>query len=445
MNRLRVLGAIAAAEMVFAATFFAVHDDGPDTSEVAAGRGSTTTSSPSALTTVDPLAGTSTTVDGAPGTAAPSSAPTTRRPTATTARSTPTGPSSTDRVALQRMATLSQPTAFATRGGEDNVMYVAEKGGRVRALTLNEDGSGATVSPAVVLDISAKVSKGSEQGLLGIAFAPNGAHLYANYTDVAGDTRVVEYPFAAGRADAGAERIVLAVDQPYANHNGGHVTFGPDGMFYIALGDGGSAGDPQGHGQRLDTLLGKILRIEPRAAGNQAYTVPADNPFVGQSGVRSEIWHYGLRNPWRFSFDRSTGEQWIADVGQSAWEEVNHVAGRRAGVNFGWNRREGAHSYKGAAPPPGAVDPAYELSHNSGNCSVTGGFVYRGGVIRGLAGTYVFADFCRGQLLGASGGAIRELGASAESPSSFGEDAGGELWVSSLSGGVFRLSRSGAA
>ncbi|HVE94114.1 MAG TPA: PQQ-dependent sugar dehydrogenase [Acidimicrobiales bacterium] len=449
MNRLRVLGAIAAAELVLAAAFFGVHDDAADKSDVAAGAASTTTSSGDGDTTTSALEGATTSTEAPVATTTPPSPlspATTRRATATTGRSgatTPPGPA--DRVVLQRMATLSQPIAFAARPGEDTVMYVGEKGGRVRSLTINGDGSGATLNPTVVLDITTKVSKGGEQGLLGIAFAPSGTQLYVNYTDTAGDTRIAEYPFANGQANAGAERIVLTVDQPYANHNGGHVTFGPDGLLYIALGDGGSAGDPEGYGQRLDTLLGKILRIDPRVAGSQPYTVPADNPFVGRSGVRPEIWHYGLRNPWRFSFDRSTGEQWIADVGQGAWEEVNHIAAARSGVNFGWNRREGAHSYTGGSAPPGAVDPEYELSHGAGNCSITGGFVYRGGVIRGLDGTYVFADFCRGRLVGASGGAIRELDASIESPSSFGEDANGELWVSSLAGGVFRLSRVRAA
>ena len=194
-------------------------------------------------------------------------------------------------------------------------MFIAEKGGTVRRLHLN--GDGATVDPQVVLDIGGRVSSGGEQGLLGIAFAPDGSKLYANYTNSDGDTRVVEYPYANGDANAGAERVLLAVDQPYPNHNGGNIVFGPDGMLYIGMGDGGSGGDPQGNGQNRSSLLGKMLRID--AERDCRDTVAAD---LGEDG---------LRNPWRFSFDRANGELWIADVGQNAWEEINHVGGNPQG------------------------------------------------------------------------------------------------------------------
>ncbi len=354
------------------------------------------------------------------------------------ATSTTGAPASvTDRVALTQMASLSAPIAFATRANDDAI-YVAEKGGRVKRLTV---GSASATVAATILDIHEKVSTGNEQGLLGIAFAPDGSKLYVDYTNTDGDTRVVEYPITNGVAAKGSERVVLSVDQPYANHNGGEVIFGPDHLLYIGLGDGGSGGDPQGNGQNLNTLLGKILRINPSASGTQAYTVPNDNPFAGQGGKRGEIWHYGLRNPWRFSFDRANGEQWIADVGQNAYEEVDHVAAAQKGANFGWNKREAKHAYQGGAAPAGAVEPQFELSHDGGNCSITGGYVYRGSVIRGLAGTYVFADYCKGRLLGGSGASMRDLGVAVGSPSSFGEDANGELWVLSLDGPVYKLTR----
>jgi len=354
------------------------------------------------------------------------SATTTKR--ATTTKPKPAGTTGgttsnvVDGVALKQMATLNQPIAFALRAGEGDAVFIAEKGGRVRRLHVA--GDNASVDSQVVLDIRTRVSTGGEQGLLGIAFAPDGSRLYANYTNTAGDTRVVEYPYANGRADAGAERVLFGVDQPFANHNGGHVVFGPDGYLYIGMGDGGSAGDPQDRAQNDSSLLGKLLRIDARAPG-----------------ASPEIWAKGLRNPWRFSFDRANGDLWIADVGQGAWEEVNHVAGNPRGVNYGWKNREGSHPYNGGVKPAGAVDPVYEYSHNGGNCSVTGGFVYRGSQIRGLGGAFVFADYCKGRLMATSGGTARDLQRDVESPIGFGEDAAGELWVLSQGGAVYRLVR----
>jgi glucose/arabinose dehydrogenase len=327
-----------------------------------------------------------------------------------------------DGVALRQMATLNEPIAFALRAGEGDAVFIAEKGGRVRRLHVT--GTTASVDGQVVLDIQTRVSTGGEQGLLGIAFAPDGSRLYANYTNTAGDTRVVEYPYANGRADAGAERVLFGVDQPYPNHNGGDVVFGPDGYLYIGMGDGGSGGDPQNRAQNDSSLLGKLLRINATAAG-----------------AAPEIWAKGLRNPWRFSFDRANGDLWIADVGQNAWEEVNHVAGNPSGVNYGWNKREGTHAFNGGVKPNGAVDPVYEYSHNGGNCSITGGFVYRGSEIRGLGGAFVFADYCGGRLMATAGGSARDLQRDVASPISFGEDAAGELWVLSQGGAVYRLVR----
>lgn len=364
----------------------------------------------------------------------------TRKKTTTTRRVTTTTPDTsgtavTDKVAATKVATLKRPIALAVRPGEPSAVYIAQKDGTVRRLQVTA--SGATVDLQPVLNIATKVSTGSEQGLLSITFSADGNWLYASYTNTDGDTRVVVFPFSNGRADEADERVILAVDQPYPNHNGGQVNHGPDGLLYIALGDGGSGGDPQDNAENLGSLLGKILRVAPNPAGG--YSVPGDNPFVGQRGKRGEIWHYGLRNPWRWSFDRSNGALWIGDVGQQTYEEVDMVAKWKKGANFGWNRREGRHPFNGGTRPPGNVDPVYEYTHAGGNCSITGGYVYRGDRIAGLQGTYVFADFCAGYLKGRSGTTVTGLGVHIDNPSSFGLDASGELWVLSLNGQVYRL------
>ena len=373
-------------------------------------------------------------------TSVPAVTTTRRRSAGTTAArgTTSTGGAPPDvnvRVRATRVAQLTRPIALAVRPGEPNNVYIAQKGGNVRRLRLN--GNDVSVESGEVMDIAGRISTGGEQGLLGIAFSADGNTLYASYTDTAGDSRIVAYPYAGGRANIAMERLILGVDQPYANHNGGQITFGPDGLLYVALGDGGAGGDPQDRAQNLGTLLGKILRIRPNPSGG--YTVPADNPFVNQNGRLGEIWHFGLRNPWRWSFDRATGEQWIADVGQGAYEEVNRVGAGVKGVNFGWNRREGKHPYNGGSMPPGAVDPVYEYANDSGNCAITGGYVYRGSTIPDLRGVYLFGDYCRGEITAALGGTVKELGVRVEELSSFGEDASGEVWVLSLSGGVYRL------
>lgn len=339
-------------------------------------------------------------------------------------------------VRLERIASLSAPLALAVRPGDD-ALYVAEKGGHVHAIR------GGRVESGTVLDLSGEVSGGSEQGLLGLAFSPDGERLYVNLTDRAGDTRVREYEIRGGRPAASSARDVLRVDQPFANHNGGNLVFGPDGMLWIGLGDGGSGGDPRDHAQSLDTLLGAMLRIDPRPADGRAYRIPDDNPLVGRPG-RDEIWAWGLRNPWRYSFDRETGDLWIGDVGQNRWEEVDFVpAGSPGGINFGWNRFEGRHRFEGS-PPEDHHPPILEYPLREGACAVTGGFVYRGSAVPELRGAYVFADFCVGRLRAVrqQGGSVVDdafLGPEVASLASFGEDAGGELYVLSLDGGVWRL------
>jgi glucose/arabinose dehydrogenase len=373
---------------------------------------------------------------GACGGAGTPSVPTTPPPSATSASAPPPSLAAV-RVRLVEVATLEQPLALAVRSG-DPALYVAQKTGKVVAV---RDG---IVDPFPMLDLRSQVSLGGEQGLLGLAFSPDGREVYVNYTDTNGDTHVTGYAMRGGRADTATRRELLVVDQPYSNHNGGNLVFGPDGYLYIGLGDGGSGGDPDGNGQSLSTLLGKMLRIDPTPDADRPYRVPADNPFVGYADARPEIWAFGLRNPWRYSFDRLTGDLWIGDVGQSAWEEIDlQPSGSGGGENYGWNRMEGNHSYGGAAPPAGAVRPVYEYSHDQG-CLVTGGYVYRGKAIPDLVGAYVFADFCAGAIeaIRLRDGRVvdhRALGPVVSGLSSFGEDAEGELYAMSLGGGLYRL------
>jgi glucose/arabinose dehydrogenase len=374
------------------------------------------------------------------GTTTPSDAtsPSPSARTSSTAAASPAPKLAAVRIHLVQVATLEQPVAMAVRS-EDTALYIAEKTGTVMAV---RDGS---VDPVPVLDLTQQVSLGAEQGLLGLTFSPSGRDLFVNYTDTKGDTRVTEYVMRDGRADPATRRDVLVVDQPYSNHNGGNLVFGPDGYLYIGLGDGGSGGDPQGNGQSLSTLLGKMLRIDPRSSGGRAYGIPPDNPFVDRLDARPEIWAYGLRNPWRYSFDRLTGDLWIGDVGQSAWEEVDvQPSGSPGGENYGWNAMEGDHPYGGAGPPAHAVRPVFEYSHKGGGCTVTGGYVYRGESIPDLYGAYVFADFCLGQLeaLRLQDGQVidhRVLGPVVSNLSSFAEDARGELYAMSLGGALYRL------
>jgi glucose/arabinose dehydrogenase len=294
------------------------------------------------------------------------------------------------------------------------------------------------------------VGSGGERGLLGLALHPawpQVARAFVHYTDLAGDTVLAEFASADGVTLApDSERILLQVDQPYANHNGGQLSFGPDGQLYLGLGDGGSAGDPQGHGQDTATLLGSILRLDVDATPG-GYVVPPDNPFAGGGGA-AEIWIYGLRNPWRFSFDRAGGDLWIGDVGQGGWEEVHRLrAGQAAGANLGWNVMEGAHCF--AVEPcdqAGLVLPVAEYPTGTG-CAVTGGFVYRGNGIGDLAGWYLLADYCNGLLSGlrsdmpdGSVAAPTPLLETGLTVSAFGEDAAGELYLADHGGGaIYRI------
>ena len=344
-------------------------------------------------------------------------------------------------VALQPVLVLDEPIDMAAAPG-DELVWIAERPGRVVRVDLER---GELVE--VILDISAETRAQGERGLLGIAVTDE--WLYANFTDLGGDTRVDAFRrHGTGLGDE--RRTILTQDQPFSNHNGGDLAFGPDGHLYIAFGDGGSAGDPLDHGQDPTTWLGSILRIAPTPLAAQPYAIPADNPHAipaeAETGKRPEIFLTGVRNPWRFSFDRQTGDLWIADVGQNLYEEVTVLLaanGGGVGANLGWRLREGLHAY-GGDPPPNHADPVWEYGRDSG-CSVTGGFVYRGAAIDELVGAYVFGDYCTSRLWAVqiSTGEVqfRDLGADVPEGAlaSFGQDADGELYALSLNGPVVRL------
>jgi glucose/arabinose dehydrogenase len=343
-------------------------------------------------------------------------------------------------VTLTKLADPDGGIAMAVRDGDD-ALYFAQQEGQISAF---RDGA-----LSQVLDLSERISAGGERGLLGMTFSPDGSHLYVHYSDNNGDTTLDELAVTDGQIDAASRRTLLTADQPQGNHNGGSLLFGPDGMLYLALGDGGNAFDrgpghaPEGNGQSLTTLLGKILRIDPTPTMVAGYTIPPDNPFAGGGG-NPEIWAYGLRNPWRISFDAETDDLWIGDVGQNQWEEIDMVPfANAAGANFGWPFLEGAHEIRDGAPA-GTVLPVFESSHDTGDCSITGGYVYRGTKIPNLVGAYVFSDYCNGTIraIRVAGGQVvanRELGISSSDVSSFGQDADGELYVISQSEGIFRI------
>ena len=343
-------------------------------------------------------------------------------------------------------SSLDQPVDLQTPGDRTR-LFVVERRGRIRILR------GGSVVAAPFLDIVDRVgSGGSEQGLLGLAFHPRfseNGRLFVNYTDRSGDTHIAEFRAAAGAdsADPGSERTLLVQDQPFANHNGGQLQFGPDGHLYIGLGDGGSGGDPFRAGQNLGNLLGKLLRIDVNGA--QPYAVPGDNPFVSRAGARPEVWAFGLRNPWRFAFDAVSGDLFIGDVGQNAVEEVSvEPAPRRGGLNYGWNITEGTQCFSpsSSCPRDGITFPVVEYSHAQG-CSITGGVVYRGCRMPGYAGTYFYGDFCTGfvrsfRLQGGQAADQRDWTAqlgTRRNLSAFGLDAEGEVYVLELGGDVYRI------
>jgi glucose/arabinose dehydrogenase len=338
-------------------------------------------------------------------------------------------------VRLVKVGSFSSPVYVTAPRGDDRRIFVVEQGGTIRVVR------GGKRLSRPFLDVRSRIISGGEQGLLSMAFAPDYARtrrFYVNYTDKGGLQRIVEYRRSASSADRAlpsSARTVLRYDGVEANHNGGLLVFGPDRLLYAGTGDGGGANDQhgaRGNAQDLSSLLGKIL--------------PASNPFAGRSGARPEIYSYGLRNPWRFSFDRSTGDLAIGDVGQSAVEEIDFASkGTASGVNYGWRPLEG-NRRNFDEPAPGAVAPVLELTHSAGNCSVTGGYVVRDRGVPALLGRYVYGDLCKGELRSAklapgsaAGDAAIPGVAKVDQLSSFGEDAHGRVYAVSLTGPIYRL------
>ncbi|GAB4580694.1 MAG: hypothetical protein Fur0022_34360 [Anaerolineales bacterium] len=345
--------------------------------------------------------------------------------------------------AWQTVGTNYNSPILVTHAGDGtNRLFVVEQPGTIRII-------GQT---APFLEIQERVGdEGNEQGLLGLAFHPDykkNGYFYVNYTDNNGNTVISRFSVSANDpnlADPGSEMILLHIRQPYPNHNGGHLAFGPDGYLYIASGDGGSGGDPEGYAQNSFTLLGKLLRIDVNV---EPYASPSDNPFVQTGDGLAEIWAYGLRNPWRFSFDRQTGDMYIGDVGQNQWEEINFVpVGTPFGLNFGWDYFEGTNPYEGSAPAGlRLTPPIWEYSHGIGACSVTGGVVYRGTALPDWAGVYLFGDYCSGQVWGLvrdANGVWQHtlLFSTGLSITSFGEDEAGEVYLIARQGEIYKLVR----
>ncbi len=341
---------------------------------------------------------------------------------------------------------FNRPVQYLESPDESGRMFVVEQSGTVRII------AGGELLAEPFLDISGQISSDNEQGLLSIAFHPGFAEnqtFFIDYTDLDGNTRIERWtvdPADINRADPGTAQTILQVEQPAPNHNGGLLLFDPDGYLYIGLGDGGSQGDPDGNGQNTETLLGSILRIDvDSTSGDQPYGIPADNPFANAEGGRPEIWAYGFRNPWRFSFDRETGDLFIGDVGQGDFEEVSLLPSGSGDRNFGWNIMEGDSCYRtDDCDQTGLVPPIFAYSHNESGCSVVGGYVYRGEEIESLVGVYMTADYCTGQLWGigldADGNWIAsnplETGLNV---SSFSEDNAGNLFIIDLNGSIYQI------
>jgi len=346
------------------------------------------------------------------------------------------------RVRLEQIGERFKNPVHITSPAGDARLFIVEQAGRIRVIR-----NGSVLSQPF-LDISSRVRSGGEQGLLSVAFDPNyrsSGYFYVNFTDRNGDTRIERFTVGSNAdiADPQSSKLVLGIDQPYSNHNGGLVMFGPDGMLYIGMGDGGSGGDPHHNGQNTQTLLGKMLRID---VGSDPYRTPPDNPYADGSRGKREIWATGMRNPWRFSFDRAKSLLYIADVGQNELEEINVAPANRAGLNYGWNVMEANKCFRSATcDQTGLHLPAVTYNHVGNACSVTGGYVYRGRKIPAIAGHYFYSDYCAGWLR-----SFRyENGRPVDSREwkmddvghvvSFGEDSAGELYILSENGRVYRI------
>lgn len=371
---------------------------------------------------------------------------------------TPTPVSPTPSLSLDRVNTIpdsngytwqlfadgfTQPIYITHAGDDTGRLFIVEKTGRIWIIKDNQR------LDTPYLDISNIVdSTKNERGLLSLVFHPNyssNGFFFVYYTDLNGDTVTARYQVSddSNIADPNSQVIIFQIEQPYANHNGGHLAFGPDGYLYISTGDGGSGGDPQGNGQDRLSFLGKILRLN--VDGQLPYEIPPDNPLIALSSARGENWAYGLRNPWRYSFDRVTGDMFIADVGQNIWEEINLLPAGTPGGNFGWNLFEGNHVFEGSENQrEGLIFPILEYQHGGGNCSVTGGYVYRGTQLPEWYGVYIFGDYCTGVIWGALPNPeglwqAQQLYDLPVSLSSFGEDQNGELYLTALEGSIYKL------
>jgi len=348
------------------------------------------------------------------------------------------------KLAVQEVANGLNNPVYLTAPANDPRLFVVEQPGRIRIVQNGQ------LLPTPFLDITSRVLGGGERGLLSVAFHPqyqtNGL-FYVYFTGLSGELRIERFSVSANanEANGASSKLILTVPHPRSNHNGGLAMFGPDGMLYLGLGDGGGGGDPDLNGQNINALLGKILRIDVN--NGDPYSIPSGNPFASRNDARREIWAFGLRNPWRFAFDRIAGNLYIADVGQDVTEEVNVVAATRAGVNYGWNVTEGSNCYNASSCSKQGIDlPVLEYGHNDGQCSITGGFVYRGSAMPEITGTYFYSDYCAGWLK-----SFRYSGAVAENRTwsigsvglvtSFGEDSSGEIYLTSANGRVYKIVR----
>ncbi len=355
----------------------------------------------------------------------------------------------TPKVELKKIADgFAKPVTIVNTGTQnDKRLFVVEQDGKIRVAT-----TGGSVAPEPFLDLSSKVKTGGEMGLLGLAFHPKLAenpYFYVDYVDKNQNTIVARYTIKnmseeSWGADSSSEKVLLKIKQPYANHNGGGLAFGPDGYLYIGMGDGGSHGDPQNRAQNRNELLGKLLRID--VDGGDPYSSPKDNMFASGGG-RAEIWAMGLRNPWRFSFDRKTGDLYIADVGQGDWEEINFKsAASKADLNYGWRCYEGSHKFNTAGCQAAStyINPIIEYNHDDGRCSVTGGYVYRGTAFPALDGKYFYGDYCTGDLYYTEQVSgmwdTTPVAQTGHRITTFGEDSAGELYMASYkSGTIFQI------
>lgn len=353
-----------------------------------------------------------------------------------------TGATQGHRIQLQTLPGSLKNPVYVTSPPGDARLFVVEQAGVIRVYKND------VLLPQPFLDITSRVKSGGEQGLLSMAFHPEysrNGFFFVNFTDLKGDTHVERFKVgaAADVADPNSASLVIKIEQPYGNHNGGHILFGHDGMLYVGMGDGGAGGDPKGNGQKTSSLLGKMLRLN--VSRTEPYSIPMGNPYANGKGGRPEIWAIGLRNPWRFAFDREAKLLYIADVGQNEIEEVHVESSSSAGLNYGWSRMEGDRCYRGSCDKDGLRLPQLVYNHAGGACSITGGFVYRGKKIPAIAGHYFYSDYCAGWLRSfkfENGNATDKRSWDIEKIGhivSFGEDSAGELYIVAEGGKVYRI------